>query len=73
MYEDDPKIVVFPGFTTVDLPAEQVLQSAIDAKIPEVIVLGWDQEETIYIASNKSRRADALYLLEVAKKFLLDN
>lgn len=64
-------IVAFPGITTLDIPAERVLQRAIDEPITDVVVLGWDKDGDFYFASSKADGGDVLWLLEIAKGKLL--
>lgn len=53
-----------------DIEPEKILKSAIDKKITNVIVLGWDGDE-FYAASCKSNIGEALYMFEKAKQVLM--
>jgi hypothetical protein len=64
-------VVPFPGSTTLPVPARQTLESAIDADLDEVLVIGW-QGNDLYFAGNTSDTREILWLLEKAKKWLLE-
>lgn len=65
-------ILVFDGVSRLDLPAERVLQSAIDAKIESAVVLGYDSDGEFYFASTKADGGEVMWLMEIAKKKLLE-
>lgn len=58
--------------TGLDLPANRVLRKAVDADLESVVVIGFNVEDDMYFASSIASRAEALWMLEVAKKFLLE-
>ena len=64
-------VVDFPGPTKVDLPTKTVIEAAEKAELETVIIVGWDKEDELYVAANKSKTGDLLLLLELAKKILL--
>lgn len=65
--------VVYPGFITkLDIPADRVLNAALDAGLTGVVVLGWDADENEYFASSIADGADVLWLMERLKKQLLE-
>ncbi len=65
--------VVYPHFITkLDVPAERVLQTAIDAGLTDVVLAGYDKDGNEYFASSAADGGDALWLLERCKKRLLD-
>ena len=63
-------IVEIGGVTTLDIDPDKVLKGAIN-NLSEVFVIGWDEDENLYLASSTSRSGDLLVLLELAKKDLL--
>lgn len=65
-------LLTFNGISRLDLPAERVLQSAIDAKIKTALVLGYDADGEFYFASTKADGGDIIWLMEIAKKKLLE-
>jgi hypothetical protein len=64
-------VVYFPGSTTLPVPARQTLESAIDADIDTVLVIGW-QGNDLYFAGNTSDMREIIWLLEKTKKWLLE-
>lgn len=69
---NDNNVVPFIGETYLDIPADRVLQKAIEARIEPAVVLGRDPEGRLYFASSSGDIADVLLMLEVAKRDLLD-
>lgn len=66
------KVVDLDCVTRLDLPSERVLQKAIDAAVQEVVVIGYDKDGEFYFASSKADGGDVLWLLEQAKKRLME-
>lgn len=64
-------IIRFPGITKLDMPADHVLESAL-GKLEGVVVLGYDKDGQEYFASSYADGGDMLWLLERAKKALLE-
>jgi tryptophanyl-tRNA synthetase len=65
--------VVEPVFVTkLDLPAERILRKATENNLSEAIVIGLDQDGNLYFASSNADGADVLWLIELAKKRLLE-
>jgi len=58
--------------TTMDTSVERVLHRAGEKGLKSVIVMGWTEAGDIYFASSKADGGDALWLMENAKKALLE-
>jgi hypothetical protein len=58
--------------TKLDVSAEKVLNAALEAKMNAVVVIGWDEDNEFYFASSKADKGKILWLLEMAKKELMD-
>lgn len=58
--------------TTHDIDPQTVLLSALNTRLKEVVILGFDQEGEEFFASNIADGADVLWHLERAKKKLLE-
>ena len=69
MSEDN--VVILPVETTLDLPAERILTAAIEADLPEVFVLGKEQDGRLYFAGNTSDLGSALLLMERARAMIV--
>lgn len=63
------KVTRLPCITTLDIPADQILESAA-GKLAGVVVIGWDEEGELYFASSYGARGETLWLLEKAKREL---
>lgn len=57
--------------TRLDIPAERVLDGAVEAKLDRVVVLGYDQNGEEYFASSIADGGDILWLMERLKLRLL--
>lgn len=65
-------VVGFPGVTTQpDLP-NKILRAAIKAKLEKCIVIGREQNGGFWFSGNFSDAYEILWLLEVAKREILD-
>lgn len=64
------KIYHFDGATTLDIPPDQVLQHAC-GKLEKVVVLGFEQDGSLYMAASCGNIPEALFLLEKCKQKLL--
>lgn len=65
-------ILIFDGITRLDIPVQRVLKSAREAKMSECLIIGYDKRGEFYFASSKADGGNVLWLLEVAKKKLLE-
>ena len=65
-------IVIWNGVTKHDLPPERVLQAAMENKLQSVVILGWDEEGEIYLASSIADGGDVMWLMRKAEKALLE-
>ena len=68
---DDGKLVVLLCQTTHDLPAERVLQAALDRGLTDVVILGYDADGQEYFASSIADGANVVWLMERCKLMLL--
>lgn len=65
-------VVEFDGITRLDIPAERILQRSIDRKLADAVVVGFDSEGDFYFNSSVADAGPVIYLLELAKKKLLE-
>jgi len=66
------KIITFDGVTRLDIPASRVLEQALEAEIETAVIVGWDKDGEFYFASSVAGGADVVWLMEKAKKRLLE-
>ncbi len=64
------EIIEFTGSTTGDIPPKKILKYAED--LVEVVVVGFQEDNSLYVAGSKASIAEVIYLLELAKRFLLN-
>lgn len=64
-------VVNFTGITTLSLTAERVLQSAMDAALSEVIVIGVTEDGDEYFASSNADGGFVVWHMERAKHKLM--
>lgn len=60
-------VIVLPVVTSLDVPAERILQGALDDDLEHAIVIGRNQDGTIYFASSLADGAEVNWLLDHAK------
>jgi hypothetical protein len=49
-----------------------VLSRALESNLQTAIVIGWDESGELYFASSEPSGSEILWLLENAKKFLME-
>lgn len=65
------EIHILDCVTRLDLPADRVID-AIPKDMDDIVVVGFDADGEFYFASNKANGGDILWLIEKAKKVLMD-
>lgn len=68
----DDNVVVLDVVTRLDIPVERILNQAVDDGLQDVVIIGWDDEGEFYFASSKADGGNILWLLEKAKKMLME-
>ena len=68
---DKDNIVKLDCVTSLPIPPDRVLKEA-RGKLETVIVLGWDNDGEFYFAASESDGGNAIWLMEKAKKYLLE-
>jgi len=63
-------VVNFPGVTRLDLPADQILESAL-GKLERAIVIGYTSDGEEYFASSIADGGEVVWLIERMKLQLL--
>jgi len=64
-------VIPLGGTTSIDLPANQVIEQTLD-KLESVVIIGYDKDGDEYFASSISDGADVMWLLERSKKKLME-
>lgn len=65
-------VVYLDGQTCLDIPADRVLEAAVGV-LDSVVLVGYDKEGNEYVASSTSKLPDVLWMLERAKKMILEH
>ena len=65
------KVVLLNCITKLDLPPDRILEAAQD-QLDTVVIMGWDKSGEFYFASSIADGGDVLWLMEQAKKRLLN-
>lgn len=65
------KVIPFTGITKLDLPPDQILESAAGI-LKGVVIMGWDNDGKEYFASSYADGGAVLWLAERMKKLLLE-
>jgi hypothetical protein len=65
-------VVPFTGPTKAELPVGDILEAAGKANLQNVICLGLNQDDSLFIATSDGYLPDILWLLELCKKEILE-
>lgn len=65
-------VVEFNGVTSLDRQPTRVLAQAAGAKLDSCLVIGYDDDGSFYFSSSVADGADALWMIKVAEKHLLE-
>lgn len=66
------EIIELNMVTRLDIPAERVIARAAEVEFVEIVVVGFTKAGEFYFTSNKADAGTIIYLMEMAKKRLLD-
>jgi hypothetical protein len=66
------EVVELDVLTHLDLPVDRILKAALEKGLAEVVIIGFDDDGEFYFAASKADGGDVLWLLELAKKKLLE-
>ncbi len=72
MNDNGGKVIVLDIITRLDIPAERVLNSALQHGLESVVITGYDKDGKEYFASSLADGGDALWLLKRCEKRLLE-
>ena len=66
------EVVELDCVTTLDIPAEKILTKAIEANLDTAIVVGFNQDGSLYFSSTTGDAGTCMFLFELAKRSLVD-
>lgn len=64
-------VIDLPVVTRLDIPAERILNKAVAADLKEVMVIGTNQDGSLYFAASFGDGGNVLWLMEKAKTELM--
>jgi hypothetical protein len=68
----ETNVIAFPGATTADTEPETVLHTAVGARLAEVVVLGWREDGSLFLATSSSDPRSVLWLIKNGEHELFD-
>jgi hypothetical protein len=71
MNDNETNVEALGCATRLDIPPNRILTAALAAGLSDVLVIGWDEDGTLYTASSMASGPEALWLLELCRKDLL--
>lgn len=66
------EIIIFNGITSLDVPAERVINAALEADLSKVVIMGYEADGTEYFASSIADGGSVVWLMEKLKQRLLN-
>jgi hypothetical protein len=66
------EVIEFNGITTLPLPPSKVLEKAGEEDLEQVLVLGWDKDGGLYIATSDPSLPSVFYLLKCVDHYLME-
>ena len=66
------KVLPFTGITKLDIAPDDILGAA-NGQLASCLLIGYDHEGDLYVASSSGDRADSLWLLECCKKLIMED
>jgi hypothetical protein len=67
----DENVVIFPGITKLNMPADQILDEAL-GQLNEVVILGYDVDGEEYFAATNADGKDVIWLMDRCKHRLME-
>ena len=65
-------IKLFTGITAEPFEPNIMLEAATRAELTDVVIIGWDKNGDLYFLASNGNGPECLWLIEQAKKALLD-
>jgi hypothetical protein len=64
-------IADYGGETRLDIDPDKVLMGAV-GHLGSVVVIGWDKDDQLFFAASNGYNPDTLWLIECARRALID-
>lgn len=71
---DEDNVIVFPGFTTLDIPVERPLKAALKEvdNIEDIFICGRMKDGAYFFASSTANGPEIVWMIERAKQVIMD-
>lgn len=66
---NNSKVIELPASTNYS--AEQALQSALQADLTDVMIIGYDQDGDLFVRSSRMTRAEGLFMVKRAENWTM--
>lgn len=66
---NNQKVVELPA--SVNYTPEQALQSALKADLTDVMIIGYDKDNDLFVRSSKMTRAEGLFMTKKAEEWTM--
>ena len=70
--DETDNVIQLTQATSQHIPVERVLDAAKERLNETCLVLGWDEDDLLYVASSTSNAPELLWMIEKAKQALLE-
>lgn len=68
---DNNNVVVLNVDTTLDIPPDHILTTAM-GEMDSAIIIGWDKQGKFYFAASDAMAKDTLWLIKMAEDFITE-
>ena len=66
-------VVILDVVTTLPIPVDRILDQSKKADMEMAVVVGWNKDGNLYVATSDSSKSEMIYLLEMAKNAILNS
>ncbi len=68
----DDNVIIMPVVTTIDVPVDRALDAAKESDLEDAVIVGFTKDGEFYFSSSCADGADVNWLLDLAKKGLME-
>lgn len=68
---DNDNVLLYPGITPFNMPADVMLDKA-KGHLDDVVIVGWDKDGDLFFSSSIGNGPEVNWLLDLAKRELLN-
>jgi len=67
----DDNVILLDEYAEQKIPIEKVLDGAKENIKSNLVVIGWDEDDVLYLGTSSLTNKDVLWLLESAKQIIM--